>query len=187
MNNKKKTLILSTTAMACCALLAALSVVFARLLSFAPSPTMRWSFDKFPLFLAGMFFGPVAGGLTGFAADTVGCLFSPYGINPIFSIPAILYGVCGGLFRYVLARKPSILRLILAYLFPVVLGSVLYQSAALAFVYNPTTFWTSMTINLGMRSLQFAVVGTAEVAAIYLLLKTRVFEHAKLWPPVRRT
>jgi hypothetical protein len=30
------------------------------------------------------------------------------------------------------------------------------------------------------------VVGTAEVVAIYLLLKTRVFQYAKLWPPVRR-
>ena len=173
-------------AMACCALLAALSVVFARLLSFAPAPNTRWSVDKFPLFLAGMFFGPLAGGLAGFAADTVGCLFSPYGINPIFSIPAILYGVFGGLFRYFLTKRPALLRLIVAYLFPVVLGSLLYQSAALAFVYNPATFWLSFYTNLGLRGLQFAIVGTAEIIAIYLLLKTRVFEHTKLWPPVRR-
>ncbi len=170
-------------AMACCALLAALSVVFARLLSFAPAPNTRWSFDKFPLFLAGMFFGPVAGGLTGFAADTVGCLFSPYGINPVFSVPAILYGLCGGLFRHALAKKPSLLRLILAYLLPVVLGSLLYQSAALAFVYNPATFWISFSTNLGLRGIQFALVSTGEIAAIYLLMKTRVFEHARLWLP----
>lgn len=173
-------------ALACSALLAALSVVFARLLSFAPAPNTRWSVDKFPIFLAGMFFGPLAGSLTGFAADTVGCLFSPYGINPIFSIPAILYGLFGGIFRYFLAKRPGLLRLIAAYLFPVLLGSWLYQSAALAFVYNPATFMVSFATNLGLRGLQFAVVGTAEVVAIYLLLKTRVFEHAKLWPPVRR-
>ena len=183
---KQSSAAFTARAMACCALLAALSVVFARLLSFAPAPNTRWSFDKFPLFLAGMFFGPLAGGLTGFAADTVGCLFSPYGINPIFSVPAVLYGLCGGLFRYALANKTSILRLVLAYLVPVVFGSLLYQSAALAFVYNPATFWLSFCTNLGLRSFQFALVGTGEVAAIYLLMKTRVFEHAKLWPPVRR-
>lgn len=183
---KQSTAAFTARAMACCALLAALSVVFARLLSFAPAPNTRWSVDKFPLFLAGMFFGPLAGALTGFAADTVGCLFSPYGINPIFSVPAVLYGLFGGILRYTLTKRPVLLRLILAYLFPVVLGSWLYQSAALAFVYNPATFWVSFYTNLGLRGLQFAIVGTAEMIAIYLLLKTRVFEHAKLWPPVRR-
>ena len=182
---KQSSAFITANAMACCALLAALSVVFARLLSFAPAPNTRWSVDKFPLFLSGMFFGPLAGALTGFAADTVGCLFSPYGINPILSVPAILYGLFGGIFRYMLTKRPVLLRLIFAYLFPVILGSLLYQSAALAFVYNPATFTASFVTNLGLRGLQFAVVGTAEIVAIYLLLKTRVFEHAKLWPPVR--
>lgn len=183
---KQSSALITAKATACCALLAALSVVFARLLSFAPAPNTRWSVDKFPLFLAGMFFGPLAGSLTGFAADVVGCLFSPYGINPIFSVPAILYGLFGGLFRYMITKKPTLPWLIIAYLFPVFFGSWLYQSAALAFVYNPATFWVSFYTNLGLRAMQFAIVGTGEVAAIYLLLKTRVFEHAKLWPPVRR-
>lgn len=182
---KQSSALITAKAMACCALLAALSVVFARLLSFAPAPNTRWSVDKFPLFLAGMFFGPLAGALTGFAADTVGCLFSPYGINPILSVPAILYGLFGGLFRYMIAKRRPTLWLLIGYLCPVVLGSWLYQSAALAFVYNPATFMVSFVTNLGLRGLQFAIVGSAEVVAIYLLLKTRVFEHAKLWPPVR--
>lgn len=165
------------------ALLAALSVVFARLLSFAPSPTMRWSFDKFPLFMAGMFFGPVVGGTVGFAADAVGCLFSPYGINPILSVPAILYGVAGGLFRRLIAKKRPLLWLSLGYAFAVVFGSVLYQSAALAWLFNPGTFWASLVTNLAMRGLQFALVGPLEITAIFLLLHTRVFEHAGIWPP----
>ena len=165
------------------ALLAALSVVFARLLSFAPSPTMRWSFEKFPLFMAGMFFGPVVGGTVGFAADAVGCLFSPYGINPILSVPAILYGVAGGLFRRLIAKKRPLLWLSLGYAFAVVFGSVLYQSAALAWLFNPGTFWASLVTNLAIRGLQFALIGPLEITAIFLLLHTRVFEHAGIWPP----
>ena len=42
---------------------------------------------------------PVAGALVGFVADFVGCLFSGYGYNPLFCVPPILYGVCGGLLR----------------------------------------------------------------------------------------
>ena len=79
-------------AMACCALLAALSVVFARLLSFAPAPNTRWSVDKFPLFLAGMFFGPLAGGLAGFAALDR-CLSVPGGLG-LFAVPERRLGLC---------------------------------------------------------------------------------------------
>ena len=39
------------------AMLAAISVVMARLLSFSVAGGVRWSLDKFPLFLAGLFFG----------------------------------------------------------------------------------------------------------------------------------
>ena len=71
--------------LAYCALLAALSIVFARLIIPMPNETTRFSIEAVPIFLAGLFFGPVAGGLVGFSADLVGCLFSGYGYNPIFS------------------------------------------------------------------------------------------------------
>ena len=183
MEKKKQVGIIATRAIAYSALLAALSIVLARLLSFAPTPSTRWSLDKFPIFLAGMFFGPVVGGLTGLAADTVGCLFSPYGINPLFSLPAILYGVFGGIFRRQIAKKPAILWLILGYAVPAVFGSILYQSAALAWFYNPAAFAASFVMNLASRGVQFAVVSTVEVMAIYLLLKTGIFNRAKIWPP----
>jgi len=183
LEKKKQIRIIATRAIAYSALLAALSIVLARLLSFAPAPSTRWSLDKFPIFLAGMFFGPVVGGLTGLAADIVGCLFSPYGINPLLSLPAILYGVFGGVFRRQIAKKPVALWLILSYAVPVVFGSILYQSAALAWFYNPAAFAAAFTMNLATRGVQFAVVSTLEVAAVYLLLKTGIFNRAKIWPP----
>ena len=186
LRKKANRYVMTAQTLAYSALLAAISVIFARLLSFAPSPSMRWSLDKFPLFMAGMFFGPVVGGTVGFAADAVGCLFSPYGINPVFSIPAILYGVFGGIFRRLIGKRHSLLWLAIGYLFPVALGSVLYQSAALAWFYNPNTFWASFFTNLASRGLQFIIVGPLEVTAIFLLLHTRVFEHAGIWPPAPR-
>ena len=77
--------------LAYCALLAALSIVFARLIIPMPNEATRFSIEAVPIFLAGLFFGPVAGGLVGFSADLVGCLFSGYGYNPIFCVPPILY------------------------------------------------------------------------------------------------
>ena len=94
---------MATRALACCAMLAALSVVLARLFGLMPEESSRYSIEAVPIFLAGMLFGPVLGGCVGFAADFIGCLFSPFGYNPIFCIPPILYGVFGGLLAAVLA------------------------------------------------------------------------------------
>lgn len=74
-------------AMVTCALLTAISVVLARFLIPTPNEVTRFSLEAVPIFLAGMLFGPLPGALTGFAADFIGCLFSPYGYNPIFCVP----------------------------------------------------------------------------------------------------
>ncbi len=184
MKNKSK-FALTTRTITYCALLAAISIVLARLLSFAPAGNTRWSLDKFPLFLAGMFFGPLAGGLTGFVADAAGSMMQ-YGFNPILCPPAVLYGILGGVFRYYIAKKHTILRLAISYLVPTVIGAILYQSAALAWVFNSAAFWNAFMVNLGARSVQFAIVATLEILLISLLLQTKVFNRIGLWPPKRK-
>ena len=120
--------------LAVCALLAAVSVVLARLVIPMPNETTRFSLEAIPIFIAGMLFGPLPGALVGFVADFVGCLFSGYGYNPLFCVPPILYGLCAGLFAPMLRKKITIPRIALAFLPAVVLGSILYQSWSLAFV-----------------------------------------------------
>ena len=175
----------STQALAFCALLAAISILMARVFSFAQPGGVRFSLDKFPLFLAGLLFGPVYGGLTGFVADALGSLLQ-FGFNPIFAPPAIFYGLCGGFFRYFIAKKPSWPRFVLGYLPPIVLGSILYQSAALAFTYNAATFWLALQANLVSRGIQFAITMILETGALYLLVKTKIFDRMGIWPPKNR-
>ena len=110
----KKSTTAPLKALVYCAMLAAISVVMARVLCFATPDGVRWSLDKFPLFLAGMFFGPVMGSLTGFVADFTGSLMQ-FGFNPLLCPPAILYGLCGGLLRWYLQKKTSWFRLLISY------------------------------------------------------------------------
>lgn len=173
----KKSAKMTTKTLTCCALLAALQVVLARLIVPMPNEFTRFSIEAVPTVLAGILFGPVAGGLVGFVADLVGCLFSGYGYNPIFCIPPILYGVCGGLFRGFLMKKTSLLRLLLAVAPAVIFGSVLYQSWALDFVYGKG-FW----ILLSARSVQFAVTMVVDVIILRLLFKAKIFQHLGFWP-----
>lgn len=186
MQEKAKKRAMTTKTMAYCALLAALSVVLARLIIPMPDESTRFSIEAVPIYMAGMLFGPLAGGLVGFAADFVGCMFSGYGFNPLFCLPPILYGVFGGIFRYYLAGKTSIFRLIIGFLPPIILGSILYQSTALAYVYYNDTFVQGLILKLSTRSVQFAITMVIDVVVIYLLFKARIFERMGIWPPKQK-
>lgn len=186
MKNQKRQM--ATKTLACCALLAALSVVLARLIIPMPDSSTRFSIEAVPIFIAGMLFGPLAGGMVGFVADATGTLFSGYGFNPIFCLPPILYGVCGGLFRGFLAKGVSVPRLTVSILPPVVFGSVLYQSMTLAYAYPKMgTFVRTFLFNLTTRSIQFAITAVLDVLVIYLLFQARIFTRLGIWPPRKRS
>lgn len=182
MTNQKKRMF-STRVLAYCALLAALSVVLARMIIPMPNASTRFSIEAVPIFLAGMLFGPGAGALVGFCADFVGCLFSGYGYNPLFSVPPVLYGFFGGVFQSYLSANVSIPRLAAAFAAPVVGGSILYQSAALSFVYNSKgSFSASLIYFLTTRSVQFAITMALDVIIIYFLFRSRIFDRMGIWP-----
>ena len=182
-NNKRS---MTTQTLTYSALMAALSVVLARLFGMMPDESSRFSIEAVPIFLAGMLCGPIPGALVGFTADFVGCLFSPYGFNPILCVPPILYGLFGGLFRYYLSKGVTVPRLALSFLPPVLFGSVLYQSAALAFVYYKDNFLEGLLLKLTTRSVQFAIVYALDVMLIYFLFRSRVFNGLGVWPPVKK-
>ena len=153
------------------ALLAAISVVLARLIIPMPNEATRFSLEAVPIFIAGMLFGPIPGALVGFVADFVGCLFSGYGYNPMFCIPPILYGLSAGLFRPMLVKKVNIGRIALAFLPAITLGSVLWQSMALALVYGGDAKQAFFLAKLVSRSIQFALTGTVDTLIVWLLLR----------------
>ena len=170
-----------TRTLTCCALLATISVILARLVIPMPNEFTRFSIEAVPVFLSGMLFGPLAGGLVGFTADFVGCLLSPYGFNPIFTLPPILYGVCAGLFRPLLRKRCNVATIALGFLPAIVFGSVLWQSFALAFTYSKDTLQESFYAFLLTRGIQFAVTFVLDVFLVYLLYKSNVFTALGLW------
>ena len=182
----RRNTIATIRALVFCAMLAALSVVMARVFCFATPDGVRWSLDKFPLFFAGLLGGPVLGALTGFVADFTGSLMQ-FGFNPFLCPPAILYGLFGGLLRRYVQKNPSVLRLGISYLLPVVTGSILYQSCALAYFYfDDGPFMEGLVYYLGTRTVQFSIMLVAETFILYMLLKvllkTNMLTRLGLWP-----
>ena len=173
---------MTTRTLAYCAMLIAVQVILARAVPML-APDSRVSLEAIPIALSGMLFGPLAGAMVGFSADFVGSLFSGYGYNPLFCLPPILYGLFGGFFRFYVSKKTSFWRVLLTYLFPVVMGSILWQSFTLAYVYNSQgAFIQSLLVKLGTRGVQFAITGPLEAFITYLLLRSSLFRRTKLWP-----
>lgn len=170
-----------------CSMLTALQIVIARFVSITPMPGVRFSLEAVPVVLSGLLFGPVAGMTVGFGADFIGSLFQPFGYNPLFCLPPILYGLCGGLLRSYVREKTSFLRVFLTYMPAVLLGSLLWQSVTLAYVYNSQgAFWESLMVKLTARSIQFGIAWPVEAAITALLLKSGIFQSQKLWPAVKK-
>ncbi len=185
---QKQKVLVSTKTLAYCAMLVALGVVLSRLAGVMPNEFSRYSIGMVPTFLAGLLFGPVPGVLVGFAADFVGCLFSPYPYNPIFCVSPILYGLIPGLLHWLLLKnnyseKKLLLSIAVGYFLAMGLGSVLYMSAAMAWVYSPDAFQARFVLELSKRAIQYAVVLAVDSAITWLLFRTKLFERMGVWPP----
>ena len=55
--------------------------------------------------LAGLWLGPVAGGVCGFCADIIGCFMKGYAVNPFITVAAILWGVLPALVKPFFANR----------------------------------------------------------------------------------
>ena len=55
--------------------------------------------------LAGLWLGPVAGGVCGLCADIIGCFMKGYAVNPFITVAAILWGVIPALAKPLFANK----------------------------------------------------------------------------------
>ena len=78
--------------------LIALNIVLSKFVSIPIGPTLRLSVSQVPLILAGIWLGPVVGGLCGLAGDLIGCLLSGYAPNPFITATAVIMGVVPALF-----------------------------------------------------------------------------------------
>lgn len=121
-------------------LLCALEIILTRFvqipISLFGSFTDRISLGFLPIMLAGAFFGPIAGGITGGLSDIIRALILPQGpFNPLFTVPAILRGVVYGL---ILNKKITFPRILTASLLIFLLINVLLTNYLINFSYgNP--------------------------------------------------
>ena len=150
------------------AMLAALSIIFGKVLAFTAGP-FRVSFENLPILMAGMFLGAPAGFLVGIIADIIGCLIVGYSINPIITLGAGCIGLLAGLVYRLLKEKPLPVRVYSAVMTAHVIASMIIKSAGLMLYYHYTLAGVAPRVPL------YIGIGIAESTIILLMLKNKDF------------
>lgn len=86
------------------ALLIAMHLVLTRVLV-VELGAYRISVGSVCTILAGLWLGPVAGGVCGFCADIIGCFMKGYAVNPLITVAAVLWGVVPALMKPLFINK----------------------------------------------------------------------------------
>lgn len=158
MNKLKNIKILTTTA-----LLVAIATIF----GFFKLPVNNFieiRFAYLPIACAGMFFGPVIGGLVGILSDLLGFFVRPTGpFFPGFTISSMASGIVFGLFFY--KKKLTLPRVIVGNLAETAVVSFVLNTINLMILYgNP--FWVVFSSRLLKTAVQFPI----DTAILFVVL-----------------
>lgn len=163
---------MNTRTLTLLAMLTAVSIILARFLGFYITDSVRVSFEYFPIILAGVLFGPLAGAVVGGLADFLGAtLLSGLGFFPPVIVGPILAGLLSGIFaKYVFKGSlDSLWKAILTAAIPDLLANLLWGTFSLSLLYH-SPFFAFLALRTPMK-LVITVVDTVLVLAVYKALQ----------------
>ena len=116
------------------AMFIALQIVLSKFLMLQLAPSVRLSIDSVPILLAGIWFGPIAGGLVGALSDFLGTILFPTAgaYFPLLTVAFLLIGIVAGLLSRIVKVKQHILRIALIVIPAEIIGSYFFKSFALS-------------------------------------------------------
>ena len=152
-------------------LFASVSIVCGKFLAFNVGDILRFSFENLPMLLSGIIFGPVCGMITGVVADLVGCIMAGYAINPFITAGAATIGLLSGLVYRTLPSGNRFLPLSATVVIAHFFGSVVVKTIGLSIYFGLPFKFTFM-----WRSLNYLIVGIAELAVLYVLINHSGFK-----------
>lgn len=154
--------------------LIAAQVIAGRFLSIS-LPLVKIGFAFLPLSIIAILYGPVWSGIASAVSDFLVAMMSPFGYDPLLTIPAILSGVIYGVFLY---RKPAnIWRVSLCVLCDSLFISLLGKSWLLSMKYgNP------YLVVFSTRLLQNCITLPVQIFCIYMVS----YRLVELMEPERR-
>lgn len=170
---RRPTLFGSIKRMALCAMMVAMSVVIGILcksfLNFS-NGLLRITFENLPILLAGIFLGPMAGGMVGVASDLVSYLLSPqtYPPNLVVTLGACAVGVISGLMAKYVVKSRGTKQIILSCAAAHLVGSMMIKPIGLFAFYQ----WAVL-----IRIPLYLVIAPLEIFLLCLLWRQSSFRR----------
>ena len=156
-----------TLAAMLCAISVVIGIVCKNYFSFGP---IRITFEGLPIIMSGILFGPVVGGIVGFASDFISYCYSvqAFAISPVISVAAMLLGVIPGIITKYVVRKRSTAAIIMSGAIAHFISSMIIKTAALYFMMErtPVVFF---------RIPLYLVIAPIEIFVICLMFKNSAF------------
>ena len=172
---------ISTRMIAVMAMLIAVSIILARLLGFYITPSLRISFEYFPIILAGILFGPIYGGIVGGLSDFLGAILFGIGFFPPLTVGPILAGVIAGIMaKLVFKSDTKWWKIAIASCLADLLGNYLWGSLALHWLYHSPFF-----VLLGAR-LPVKLAVAAVDAFLNVVLVKALVPVLRGWTPKKK-
>lgn len=149
----KKESYFTTRRIAYIAMLIALSVVIG---TFSPRIMgNKLTFSYTLNFIAGYFFGGVAGILVGGLGDLFGCLLAGYAPNPILLVSSCLLGLIPALVKKI--KAPSYVHIIISYVLCTVICSAFINTYGLMLYSGGRSYFAYMAYRLSTQSIVIAI------------------------------
>ena len=168
----------STKMLVTLGLLTAISVVLTRFCVIYLTDTLRISFGNIPIIMAGIVFGPVAGVLTGLAADLVGAVFlSGLGWYPPLTLTAMIMGLLPGLLRKLVVNKLGFPRCFVITVISNLVGTVIWSTLCLHWMYTSPVM-ALLTVRLPF----YMGIAVMEAIILFALFKTGFFKEYGIMP-----
>ena len=139
------------------------------------------SFNYVICSLAGVFFGPISGGIVGLLGDLIGCLIAPKGpFNPFVMISSALIGVLSGL-AFMIPKVNAYFKIIIAYILIFVVCTLGLNTFGLWFYYakGKKSFWVYLIGRAPFQAINIAI-NIVITYALYFPLKKFVFDKLNL-------
>ena len=148
------------------AMFIALQIVLSKFLMLQLAPSVRLSIDSVPILLAGLWFGPFAGGLVGALADFLGTILFPTAgaYFPPLTIAFFMIGLTAGLLSRWINCKNQLLRVVIIVVVSEFFGSYLSKSFALSLLIG-----VPFTGLLAARALPVGIVTIVNTLLVALL------------------
>ncbi len=161
------------------AMFIALQIVLSKFLMLQLSSSIRLSIDSVPILLAGIWFGPIAGGVVGVFSDLLGTVLFPTAgaYYPPLTVAFFMIGFVAGLLSLVVRNKRTLARAAMIVIPSELIGSLLVKSFALSLLVG-----IPLPAMIASRALPVGIVLTANtllVAAIDGMLREKALSESR--------